>query len=97
MIMEKHEKFLPLGSVVMLEKGRHRAMIVGYGVKLQSDNITSVYDYMGCLFPEGIFTTEESMAFNHSDIKEVYHLGLVDDEVKKFHIKLNEAMKKINM
>ena len=90
--MNNLEKYLPLGSVLMLKNGRHRVMIVGYCVKLAEDPNAPIYDYMGCLFPEGIFTTEQSMAFNHTDIDKVYHLGLVDQEVNNFHAKLKEVV-----
>ena len=91
--MNNNEKYLPLGTVVMLHKGRHRAMIVGYCAKILDTPDAPYYDYIGCLFPEGIFTNESSMVFNHSDIKEIYHLGFVDEETRQFHNKLNQVMK----
>ena len=94
--MNNYQKYLPLGTVVMLKKGKHRAMIVGYCVKLAEDPKAPYYDYMGCLFPEGIFTTEQSLVFNHSDIDEIYYMGYVDEETKKFQIKLKETIEKID-
>ncbi|MBR6516458.1 MAG: DUF4176 domain-containing protein [Bacilli bacterium] len=93
--MDNYPKYLPLGTILMLKGGKHRVMIVGYCAKLQVDKKAPFYDYIGCLFPEGIFTTEETLVFNHPDIEKIYHLGYVDDEVKKFDFKLKEIMKKM--
>lgn len=93
--MKIDEKYLPLGTVVLLNNAVHRAMIVGYCAKLAEEPDAPYYDYIGALFPEGIFTSEQTMVFNHNDIKEVFHLGLVDVEVKQFHERLNNLMKDI--
>lgn len=92
-MLEKYPKFLPLGTILMLKSGKHRVMVVGYCAKLQNGKDAPFYDYIGCLFPEGIFTTEESLVFNHENIEKIYHLGYVDDEVKKLDFKLKEVMK----
>lgn len=94
-MMNNYEKYLPLGTVVMLKKGRHRAMVVGYCAKLAEDANAPFYDYIGCLFPEGIFTTEQTMVFNHDDIDKIYYMGYVDDEVKEFQKKLKDVMAKM--
>lgn len=94
--MNNNEKYLPLGTILNLKTGRHKVMVVGYCAKLAEDPKAPFYDYIGCMFPEGIFTTEQSLVFNHCDIKEIYHLGFVDDEVKEFNKKLINLMQKIN-
>lgn len=94
-MMNIPDKFLPLGSVVMLKNGKHRAMIIGYGAKIAEDDTATVYDYIGCLFPEGVFTTDESMVFNHTEIKTIYYMGLVDEEVNQFHARLKEVINKM--
>ena len=91
--MNNYDKYLPLGTVVMLKKGKHRAMIVGYCAKLESDEKAPFYDYIGCLYPEGIFTSEQSLVFNHDDIAQIYYLGLFDEEAKRFVDKLKNIMK----
>jgi hypothetical protein len=93
--MNNYDKYLPLGTVVMLKKGKHRAMIVGYCARLESDENAPFYDYIGCLFPEGIFTTEQTLVFNHIDVDKIYYMGYVDNEVKKFQKNLHELMDKI--
>lgn len=87
----KYEKFLPIGTVVMLKGGSKRAMITGFCIVPNEDK-TKLYDYSGCLYPEGIVKSSQVLLFNHEQIEEVYHLGLVDDEEKEFKKKLNEII-----
>jgi hypothetical protein len=94
--MNKFEKYLPLGTVAMLKNGKHRVMIVGYCARIESDEDAPFYDYMGCMFPEGIFTTEQTLVFNHENINKIYYMGYVDTESKKFQTKLKEIIKKMD-
>ena len=80
------DKFLPIGTVLMLKDGYKRLMITGY--KCTSNNKT--YDYSGCLYPEGIITSDKALLFNHDQIMQVYHTGFINDDFKK----LNESLKK---
>ena len=43
-----------------------------------------MYDYAGCMYPEGFLSSEETALFNHDQIETIYHMGLVDDEEKTF-------------
>ena len=79
------DKYLPIGTVVILKDGEKRLMITGY-LPVTYDN---VYDYCGCSFPEGIFDSNLNALFNHSQIKKIYHMGLYDDESKDFFNKLH--------
>lgn len=88
------EKFLPLGTVVLLKKGVHKVMIIGYGVQ-DSKNPKKYFDYMACMFPEGVLSLENSFAFNHEDIKTIYHLGFEDESVKEFNRKMKEVADKL--
>ncbi len=81
------KKYLPLGSVVLLKGAKHRAMIIGFCINDQEDD-NKLYDYIGCLFPEGLFTLENIMAFNHEDIGEIFYMGYSDKEEKEFKNKL---------
>ena len=87
------EKFLPLGSVVILKGGKKRLMVTGF-CTMSADDQNTVYDYSGCLYPEGIISSKETALFNHEQIENVFHLGLVDEEEKNFKIKLNEMLNK---
>lgn len=91
----EHKKYLPIGTVVMLKNGRHRVMIIGFASSINSYP-GRVFDYIGCLYPEGIFTFENSLNFDHSDIEKIYSVGYSDDEEKAFKVKLNDLVNKIN-
>ena len=91
------KKFLPIGTVVMLENGKKRIMITGFCQKEASQKEDKIWDYNGCLYPEGILYSNQSLLFDHSQIKEVYFKGLEDDdEEKEFKAQLTEFIKNID-
>lgn len=92
MDIEKREKYLPVGSVVLLKNGKKRVMVTGFCIVPEEDK-TKVFDYTGCLFPEGVINSKQSLMFNHDQIEKIYFIGLEDEEEKQFKQKLNEALK----
>lgn len=90
----KYEKYLPLGTVVMLKDASKRLMIIGFCTS-SNDNKEVIYDYSGCLYPEGVLSSDKSFLFNHNQIAKIYCLGLSDEEEKKFKINLKETMKNL--
>jgi hypothetical protein len=94
--MEIKEKFLPIGTVVMLKDGTKRVMISGFCSSAAEDTET-IWDYTGCPYPEGYISSNQTCLFNHDQIVEVYSMGLEDDEEEKaFKGKLNELIKMMN-
>lgn len=87
------DKFLPIGSVVLLKGGSKRIMINGY-LCTEEGKSDKTYDYCGCLFPEGFITMNTNLLFNHDQIEKVDHLGLIDEEEQEFQNKINELIKK---
>lgn len=87
----KYDKFLPLGTVVLLKDAKKRIMIIGFYAKSKENN-KKIYDYMGCLFPEGVISSEQTLLFDHNQIDKIYFLGLSDNEEKEFKNKLNKAV-----
>lgn len=79
--MEIKEKYLPIGTVVMLKGGSKRVMIAGFYVEDEEDS--QVYDYSGCTYPEGFLAMDQVCLFNHNQIEKIYHMGLEDDEEEK--------------
>lgn len=66
-------KWLPLGSVVVLEGGNKQLMIYG---RLQRENEKdTLWDYVGCPFPEGNIGPEHTYIFNKEQIERVFFLG----------------------
>lgn len=90
------ENFLPIGSVVRLKGGQKRLMITGFlQMEQGEDGQKNIWDYSGCLYPEGMITSENNYVFNHSQIEDVYFTGLIDDEEEEFKKKLKEAVKEL--
>ena len=85
------EKYLPIGTVVLLKEATKRLMITGY-CAAKPDDVNIVYDYVGCLFPEGNLAGDEVALFNHSQIGTISYMGLVDDEFKQLDLNIKEAM-----
>lgn len=86
------EKFLPLGTVVMLKGASKRLMITGFCTMAAEEEEETMYDYSGCMYPEGIISSDQTALFNHDQIEKIYHMGLVDEEEKDFKIKLNQLL-----
>ncbi|MBP3460851.1 MAG: DUF4176 domain-containing protein [Bacilli bacterium] len=86
----KYEKYLPIGTVVLLKGGTKRVMITGFCVMSSQNN--KIYDYTGCLYPEGYVSQNNVMLFDHNQIDKIYYLGLSDNEEKMFKQKLNEVI-----
>ena len=59
---------LPIGSVVLLNDSEKRVMIMGF-CQAKPEDTTKVYDYCGCLYPEGYMDSEHIYLFNHEQIK----------------------------
>lgn len=90
-----YQKFLPIGSVVLLKEGKKRIMITGFCCIGNADK-NKTYDYSGCLYPEGFLSSDKTLLFDHDQIEKVYYIGYSDDEEKKFQEKLKKILEKIN-
>ena len=86
-----NEKYLPIGTVVMLKEGKKRVMITGFLTSPNNDK-EKIYDYSGCLYPEGVLTSDQILVFNHEQIDKIHHLGLIDEEEKEIKEKLNNLL-----
>lgn len=85
------EKYLPIGTVVMLKNGKKRVMITGFCC-VDNDDTSKMYDYCACLYPEGTVSSDKNMMFDHNQIEKVYAEGYSDDEEKLFKEKLQAAL-----
>lgn len=89
------ERFLPVGTVVMLKGGSKRVMIAGF-CAMSEEAGEKVYDYSGCLYPEGFISSNQTCLFDHEQIEKVYFKGLIDEEEVEFKKKLNALIKQID-
>jgi len=88
------DKYLPIGTVCMLNGGKKRVMITGFCAIPKEDN-KKVYDYSGCMFPEGFLVSNQVCLFDHKQIEKIYHMGYEDEEEASFKSKLKEVVKKV--
>ena len=88
------EKFLPLGTIVLLKGGTKRIMICGYCVSSKEIQ-NQIFDYCGCLYPEGFLSADKTLLFNHDQISKVYYLGYQDEEENVFQNKLKDIVSMI--
>lgn len=80
---EKYKRYLPLGSVVLMKDAKKRVMITGYAVKAPESG-EKVWDYIGCLWPEGMISSDKNLLFDHDKIHQIFAIGYSDEEQKKF-------------
>ena len=79
-----NKKELPIGTVVMLVGGSKKVMITGYRSK--NADADKVFDYNGCVFPEGLMENIYCL-FDASQIEDVLYMGLESDEQKDYTYK----------
>lgn len=88
------DKWLPIGSVVLLEDGNRLLMIYGRAQRqVDADSKNDVmWDYVGCMFPEGNIDPDHSYLFNKEQIDSVYFIGYQPAEEYELSKQLDELM-----
>lgn len=83
--MNEGKKLLPLGSVVLLEEGLQKLVIVGRGAVYtdQQSKKDTFADYMAVLYPSGL-NPETTIFFDHKNIDKVVFEGYSDEEEVRF-------------
>ena len=84
------KEYLPIGSVVLLKNTKKRLMITGFYVKPNNSN--TFFDYLGCIFPEGMISDHDNYIFNNEQIEKVCYKGLVDEEETTFKARLYDII-----
>ncbi len=85
--MYSYDRVLPIGTVVMLKGATRKVMILGYQRAGVDDN-EQIFDYCGCIYPDGYLSPEQTAIFNHDQIEKIYAVGLQNDEEAMFQDKL---------
>ena len=75
--------YLPLGSIVLLNGGKKKLMITGYAVSTP-EYPDEIFDYCGCMYPEGTIRSDTICVFNHSEINKIIFRGYLDKEEKEY-------------
>lgn len=86
--MNKINKFYPIGTVVSLKEGTKKLMITGYLPMMEGDH--KIYEYCGCLYPEGYLSSDTMLLFNNENIEKVICMGYEDNELSDFMEKLDK-------
>ena len=83
--MVESKQLLPLGSVVLLEEGLQKLIIVGRGAiyKDQATQEEVFADYTGALYPSGM-DPESTIFFQHDKIDKILFEGYRDEEEERF-------------
>lgn len=92
--MEKN-KFLPLGTVVIIEGGVKKFVILARGAFASIKGEQRYFDYGACTYPEGVIG-DAMIYFNHEDIRKIVYEGYrdEDEELMQENLKKNIAMLK---
>lgn len=83
---------LPIGSIVQLDQKKKKIMITGY-VPVSKEK--KIYDYLGCLYPEGLASSKSHIAFNKEDITSIVAIGPIDSGVSNILKRLTKFDKEI--
>ncbi len=73
--------YLPLGSIVLLESGIKKLMIIARGLTVKLNGEEKFFDYGGVQYPEGL-SGDQMAYFNHDGIAKVIFSGYSDDDDK---------------
>lgn len=74
------DKYLPIGSVVLLQGGNQPLMIYARAVYFDSGETR---DYMSVLYPFGYITDDEVYSFDHYEIEKVLFMGYENEDEQK--------------
>lgn len=81
---------LPIGTVVLLKNSTKRLMIIGFWQKnISAENEEQIWEYAGCLYPEGYLGPDKTYLFNGEQIERIYAIGYQDEEQFAFKVKLD--------
>ena len=74
---------LPIGSIVKLNNGTQKIMIINRGALFNNEGLIGYFDYSACIYPYGQ-TEQTVLFFNEEDIAEVVFEGYKDIEEEAF-------------
>jgi len=85
--METENKFLPLGSIVVLARTTQKLIIIARGMLVKDE----YYDYGAFLYPQGLI--EDSLVyFNQDQIAKIEFQGFSDEDDELFISYIEQAI-----
>ena len=89
---------LPIGSVVLLKNSTKRVMVIGFCQSESSDEGNQkIWDYAGCLYPEGYVSADKTFLFNGDQIEKIYAIGYQDEEQFEFKVQVDKVLEQYRM
>lgn len=94
------ERFLPIGTVVLLKGAKKELMITSYcifptGTQIESGKeivpTQKMYEYGACTYPEGILDSNTIHAFDHDKIEKILYMGYETEAQKELSNVLNSG------
>lgn len=67
------------------------------GIEGEEQPSKEIYDYAGCLYPEGIFDLNMMCYFNHTQIDKICFIGYQTEAQKKYCDDLNKRYEYIKL
>lgn len=96
------ERFLPIGTVVLLKDATKEVMITGYSIVGNANPATpeetpqkKMYEYGCCVYPEGVLNTNLIGGFNHDQIEKILFVGYETDKQAQISNLLNDNYEKL--
>lgn len=102
--MNNEERFLPIGTVVLLKGGKKELMITSYCIipsgdvydkNGKLDEAPKMFEYGACYYPEGMATSDQLFAFNHEQIDHVCFKGYETEKSKEVSEILNKGLEEL--
>lgn len=88
-------KLLPIGSVIRLDNGDVKLMILNRAPLYNKNGVIGYFDYSACIYPSGK-VEEQVYFFNHENIAEIYFEGYQDEEEALFQERYRSKIKNIS-
>lgn len=85
----REEKYLPLGSVILVTGSVKKILLIGRGAVSTQEGQTRYFDYVGVTYPEGL-VGDTILYINHEDIAELIFRGYEDEDDKRMQDNLKE-------
>jgi len=82
-------EYYPIGTVVILKNGTKPVMI--YGRKQLQAFTEKVWDYVGCLYPEGNINEKYNVFFQHFEIDKVLY-GICNRRRRRIRKRIKKSM-----
>ena len=77
--MDKIDNLLPLGSIVIIEGGYRKYVIVARALQVNVNGENQFFDYGACFYPDGIVGNKVNY-FQNKDVKKVIFEGYSDSD-----------------